>query len=158
MGVPARTKAASKSMKGLQHFLTDEGVRKVKLLFTDDSRELAKSAETLQLRHDSSLPYHPNMNGIAEASVRRVKEGTTAMLEQRGLSHRYWPEAMRCWCCAHNMFDQNPDGPFAGKTPYKDKCGEDVFEIKSRMLGFRLDVVLSSWLGIGGLSGKMQKM
>ena len=121
-GNPGPTKSATESVKALQHFFADDDVKKVKLLYTDDAKELAKSAEVLQLRHDASLPYHKNMNGIAEPSVRRVKEGTSAVLLRSGLCHKYWPEAMRSWCCAHNFFDPNPDGPFSGSTPYKGKC------------------------------------
>ncbi len=74
------------------------------------------------------------MNGIAEASVRRVKGGTSALLHQSGLDYKYWPEAMRCWCACHNFYDANQEGPFAYCTPYKAKFSEDVWKLHQEIV------------------------
>ena len=97
--------------------LTDEEMKKAKLFYMDDSNELEKAADHARFRDDTSIPYHPQMNGIAEASVRRLEEGTAALLSQSGLEYTYWPCAMMAWCCRHNFWDNIQEGPFKSLTP-----------------------------------------
>ncbi len=106
----------------------------MQLCYTDESKELDKTCEELHFRHDTSVPYCPQMNGIAEASVRRVKEGTSALLFQSWLEYKYWPEAMRCWCVSHNFFDVNREGACAHITPYRAKFKEDVWKLHPRIV------------------------
>ena len=47
--------------------------------------------------------YRSETNGIAEKAVRRVKEGTSALLVQSGLSEYGWREAMDFFCCLRNV-------------------------------------------------------
>ena len=43
------------------------------------------------------------MNGIAERAVRRVKEGTSAVLLQSGLDNEWWAGSMECHCYLRNI-------------------------------------------------------
>ena len=49
--------------------------------------------------------YRSETKGFAENEVRRVKEGTSALLVQSGLSETRWREAMECFCCFRNILD-----------------------------------------------------
>ena len=118
-GQPAKTKSAADSVKGLQMLLADEEMKKAKLFYMDDGNELEKAAGHLRFRDDTSIPHHPQMNGIAEASVRRLKQCTAALLGQSGLEYKYWPCAMMARCCRHNFRDNIQEGPFKSVTPYK---------------------------------------
>ena len=50
-----------------------------------------------------------------ERAVRRVKEGTSAVLLQSGLDKEWWADSMECYCLLRNMHDLLSDG----KTPYE---------------------------------------
>ena len=86
--------------------------------------------------HDTSRPYSPENNGVAERAVRRVKEGTSAALYQSGLPDDWWGSAMTCYCFLRCVFDQLEDGvtpferrfkaafkvpiiPYGGRIEYK---------------------------------------
>ena len=63
----------------------------------------------------TALQHHhrSETNGIAERAVRRVKEGTSAVLLQSGLDERWWSDSMECYCYLRNDQDLQSDG----KTP-----------------------------------------
>ena len=57
---------------------------------------------------------------IAERAVRRVKEGTSAVLLQSGLGEKRWADSMECYTYLRNIQDLLSDG----KTPYGRRFGE----------------------------------
>ena len=59
-------------------------------------------------------------NGIAERAVRRVKEGTSAVLLQSSLYEKWWADSMECFCYLRNVQDLLADG----KTPCERRFGE----------------------------------
>ena len=64
-----------------------EPTRKPKVIYTDSSLEFGKSCEELSWNHCTSTPHRSVTNGIAERAVRRVKEGTSAVLLQSGMGN-----------------------------------------------------------------------
>ena len=58
-------------------------------------------------------------NGIAERAIRRVKEGTSAVLLQSGLDEKWWADSTECYCYLRNIQDLLSDG----KTPYERRFG-----------------------------------
>ena len=50
-------------------------------------------------------PHRSVTNGIAERAVRRVKEGTSAVLLQSGLDEKWWADSMECYCYLRNVQD-----------------------------------------------------
>ena len=66
-----------------------------------------------------STTHRSETNGIAERAVRRVKEGTSAVLFQSGLDNEWWPDSMECYCYLRNIQDLLSDG----KTPYERRSG-----------------------------------
>ena len=54
-------------------------------------------------------------NGIAERAMRRVKEGTSAVLLQSGLDEKWWADSMECDCNLRNIQHLLSDG----KTLYE---------------------------------------
>ena len=80
---PCKTKTSQETGRSLPKFL--EPNRKPKVIYTDNSLEFGKACEGLSWNHCTSTPHRSETNGIAETAVRRVKEGTSAVLLQSGL-------------------------------------------------------------------------
>ena len=89
--------------------------------YTDGSGEFKSALKELGWCHDTSTPYRSQTNGVAERSVRKVKEGTSCTLAQSGFEVQWWPEAMTCYCFLRGVTDVMKDG----FTPYKSKFLKD---------------------------------
>ena len=75
---PCKTKTSQETQKSLLKFLEPD--KKPKVIYTDNSLECGKACEDLSWNHCTSTPHRSETNGIAERAVRRVKEGTSAVL------------------------------------------------------------------------------
>ena len=89
---PCKNKTSQETQRSLQEFLEPE--RKAKVIFTDNSLEFGKACEDLSWNHCTSTPHRSETSGIAERAVRRVKEGTSAVLLQSGLNKSCWADSM----------------------------------------------------------------
>ena len=68
---------------------------KPKVIYTDNSLEFGNSCEDHSWNHCTSTPHRSETNGIAERAVRRVKEGTSAVLLQSGLDEKWWADSVK---------------------------------------------------------------
>ena len=68
--------------------------------------------------HCTSTPHRSETNGIAERAVRRVKEGTYAVLLQSGLDENWWADSMECDTCLRNIQDLLSDGQTLYERPF----------------------------------------
>ena len=109
---------SQETQRSLQKFLEPE--RKPKVIYTDNSLEFGKACEDLSWNHCTSTPHRSETNGIAERAVRRVKEGTSAVLLQSGLNESWWADSMECYTYLRNVTDLLSDG----KTPYERRFGK----------------------------------
>ena len=91
---PCKNKTSQETQRNLKKFLEPE--RKPKVIYTDNSLEFGKACEDLSWNHCTSTPHRSETNGIAERAVRRVKEGTSAVLLQSGLNESWWADSMEC--------------------------------------------------------------
>ena len=114
---PCKTKTSQETQRSLQKFLEPD--RKPKVIYTDNSLEFGKACEDLSWNHCTSTPHRSETNGIAERAVRRVKEGTSAVLLQSGLDEHWWADSMECYTYLRNIQDLLSDG----KTPYERRFG-----------------------------------
>ena len=96
--------------------------RKPKVIYTDNSLEFGKACEDLSWNHCTSTPHKSETNGIVERAVRRVKEGTSAVLLQSGLNESWWADSMECYTYLRNVTDLLSDG----KTPYERRFGQPI--------------------------------
>ena len=115
---PCKTKTSQETQRSLQKFLEPE--RKPKVIYTDNSLEFGKAWKDLSWNHCTSTPHRSETNGIAERGVRRVKEGTSAVLLQLGLNESWWADSMECYTYLRNVTDLSSDG----KTPYERRFGQ----------------------------------
>ena len=91
-----------------------------KVVYTDNLMGFGKACEGLSWNHRTSTPHRSETNGIAERAVRRVKEGTSAVLLQSGLDKRWWSDSIECYCYLRNVQDLLADR----KTLYERRFGE----------------------------------
>ena len=115
---PCQTKTYQETQRNWRKFL--EPNRKHKVIYTDNSLEFGKACEDLSWNHCTSTPHRSETNGIAERAVRRVKDGTSAVLLQSGLDEKLWADSMECYTNLRNIQDLLSDG----KTPYERRSGE----------------------------------
>ena len=100
---PCKNKTSQETQRSLQKFLEPE--RKPKVIYTDNSLEFGKACEDLSWNHSTSTPHRSETNGIAERAVRRVKEGTSAVLLQSGLNENWWADSLECYTYLRNVTD-----------------------------------------------------
>ena len=86
-----------------------------KVIHTDNSLEFGKAFEDLSWNHCTSTPHRSGTNGIAEKTVRRVKEGKSAVLLRSSLDENWWADSTECYTYLRNAQDLLSDG----KTPYE---------------------------------------
>ena len=115
---PCKTKSSQETQRSLHKFLEPD--RKPKDIYTDNSLEFGKACEDLSWNHCTSTPHRSETNGIAERAVRRVKEGTSAVLLQSGLNESWWADSMECYTYLRNVTDLLSDG----KMPYERRSGQ----------------------------------
>ena len=108
---PCKTTTSQDTQRSLQKFLEPD--RKPKVIYTDNSLEFGKACEDLSSIHCTSTPHRSETNGIAERAVRRVEEGSSAVLLQSGLNENWWADSMECFTYLRNVQDLLSDG----KTP-----------------------------------------
>ena len=82
---PCKTKTTQETQRSLQKFLEPD--RKPKVIYTDNSLEFGKVCEDL-CWNLARLHHRSETNGITERAVRRVKDGTSAVLLQSGLNQK----------------------------------------------------------------------
>ena len=85
--IRAKTKLHKKSREACKSSWIPRGILKV--IYTDNSLEFGKACEDLSWNHCTSTPHRSETNGIAERAVRRVQEGTSAVLLQSGLDENW---------------------------------------------------------------------
>ena len=117
---PCKTKTSQETQRSLQKFLEPD--RKLEVIYTDNSLEFGKACEDLSWNHCTSTPHRSETNGIAERAVRRVKEGSSAVLLQSGLNENWWADSMDCYTYLRNIQDLLSDG----KTPYERRYGQPL--------------------------------
>ena len=118
--IRAKKKTSQETRRGVQQFLGPDG--KPKVICNDNSLEFGKACEDLSWNHCTSTPHRSETNGIAERAVRRVKEGTSAVLLQPGLNESRWADSMEWNTYLRNVTDLLSDG----KTPYERRFGQPL--------------------------------
>ena len=118
---PCKAKTSQETERSLQKFLEPD--ENPKVIYTDNSMEFGKACEDLSWNHCTSTPHRSETNGIAERAVRRVKEGTSAVVLQSGLDESWSADSMECYTYLRNVTDLLSDE----KTPYERRFGKPFF-------------------------------
>ena len=109
-------------------------------------------------------------NGIGEKAVRRIEQGTSAVLLQSGLDENWWPTLLECCCYLRHVQDLLADGktqserrsgepsegpviPFGSMVEYHPLSAKD----QSRLHQFGKKVLLDIFLGYALYAGGIWK-
>ena len=101
--IRAKTKTSQETRRSFPKFLEPD--RNPKVIYTDNCMEFGKACEDLSWNHCTSTPHGSETNGIAGRAVRRVKEGTSAVLLQSGLNESGWADSVECYIYLRNVTD-----------------------------------------------------
>ena len=123
--IRAKQKTSQETQRSLQKFLEPD--RKPKIIYTGNSLEGGKACEDLSWNHCTSTPHRSEISGIAERAVRRVKEGTSAVLLQSGLNENWWEDSIERYTYLRNIQDLLSDG----KTPCETRFGKPIIPFGS---------------------------
>lgn len=87
------------TVRKIFNLLETQTGRKIKIARTDNGREyLTKEIESFfeekGIRHQLTMPYTPQQNGVAERLNRTLLDKARPMLSEAGLPLRYWGEAI----------------------------------------------------------------
>ena len=117
----SRVKQSSRETnKNLMKFL--ELTRVPHVIHTDDSLEFGKSLRGVILESLYVNTTQIRNKWDAERAVRRVKEGTSAVLLQSGLGNEWRADSVECYCYLRNFQDFLEDG----RTLYERRFGEPL--------------------------------
>ena len=94
---------------------------KVKKLRSDNggeyiSNEFTRFLENHGIAHDTTNPYSPQQNGVAERANRTLLEIVRCLLNQANLPPRFWAEALSV---ATYLKNRSPTSCFTKETPYQ---------------------------------------
>ena len=116
---PCNNKTSQETQRSFTSSWSPTGILKsLKLTIPWNSAKLVK----ISWNHCTSTPHRSETNGIAERAVRRVKEGTSAVLLKSGLNESWWGDSMECYTYLRNVADLLTDG----KTPYERRFGQPL--------------------------------
>ena len=95
--------------------------RKIKTFRTDNGGEYTSTEFTSYLtregiRHERTLPYTPQQNGVSERLNRTLVECVRTMLADSKLPHRFWAEALSTTVYLRN---RSPTKALEGTTPFE---------------------------------------
>ena len=109
-------------------------------LFSDNSLEFGKACEDLSWNHCTSTPHRSETYGIAGRAVRRVKEGTSAVLLQSGLNESWVGQIL--WNVTP-ICETSQIYYLMGRRPMKDVLGNHLKDLLFHLVHW-LSIIL--WL------------
>ena len=124
---PVASKDAHTTRAALRDFA---GTCNPKLFYSDNAQELVQAAKSLEWRHDTGTDNRPQTNGVIERQNRNILEGTRASLCEAGLEHKFWSQAMQCWCTLINAPCVHDAG---AKIPWQRRHG---FRFPGKLIRF----------------------
>ena len=94
---------------------------RVKILRSDnggeyESKEFAEYCKSRRIRRETSVPYTPQQNGVAERMNRTIMEAVRSMLHHAKLPLKFWAEAVST---AVYLRNQSPTVQLKEKTPFE---------------------------------------
>ena len=129
---PCKTKTSQETQRSSQKFL--EPKKSLKSLTLTIPWHLARLVKIFL--GIIARQHHTDQKqiGLLKRTVRRVKEGTSAVSLQSGLNESWWADSMECYTYLRNIQDLLSDG----KTPYERRFGEPRTHHSGNFIGWVL--------------------
>lgn len=110
---------------------------KIKALRTDNGCEYVNKQFQMFLqehgiKHQTTVPYSPQQNGVAERANRTIVEAGRCMLQDAGMDRRFWAEALNMAIFIKN---KSPSKAVRGTTPEEKWSGKKVNLSDLRVFG-----------------------
>ena len=99
---------------------------------TEYTGELSQLLRAAGIRHETSTPYSPQQNGVAERANRTLQEAARCFLHQAGLPHEFWAFAIMAAAFTRNHVVGKSTG---GKTPEERWSGNKPSVERLRVFG-----------------------
>ena len=126
--VPLKLKSeAFNAFKRYKAFAENQTGKKIKKFRCDKggeyvSNEFIEFLDACGIAREYTVRNRPQQNGVAERANRTLAERITAMLEESGLSKRYWAECLAAFvhvlnCCPTSVTDVTPYESWNKKKP-----------------------------------------
>jgi len=119
-----KSEVVSKFKEFYQRVLAETGM-KIQVLRSDNGGEYVNAAmenfmKENGIKHQTSVPYNPDENGVSERFNRTEVEGVRAMLHGQGMDMSYWGLAAvtRCY-----LYNRSPHRAIEYKTPHERWTG-----------------------------------
>ena len=109
-------------------FVERQSDYKIKTLRTDNGTEYVNNAfhsylRSFGIKHQLTVPYTPQQNGVAERKNRTIVEMARCMLHAKNMHYKFWAEAMACATYILNrtptkaLKDITPEEAWSGRKP-----------------------------------------
>eukprot|EP00972_Heterocapsa_arctica_P022529 3312732-Heterocapsa_arctica.AAC.2 len=115
---PMQRKTFERCAQSLKHFC---GRQEMSCFSSDNAPELLKAALHLVVPHAASTPHRSSSNGKIENIIGQVLMGSRPLLNQAGLTKRWWSWAAPFYCDAHNILGK----PGAQEAPHWQRQGKE---------------------------------
>ena len=94
---------AFKAFTSYKAYVENHGQHKISTIRSDNggeyfSKEWIKFCEDHGIRHEHTVPYNPQQNGIVERKNRTLLDASRCMLQVAGLHNQFWEEAVATTC------------------------------------------------------------
>jgi hypothetical protein len=129
----------SKCIKDFKIFAENQLERKMKALRSDNGKEYVNNElkaylDSTEVRHQLTIPYTPQQNGVAERTNRTIVEKARSLLSDAGPPKAYWAEAVST---AVYLINRTPTRVLNFKTPEEVWTGRkpDIGHLK--IFGFK---------------------
>ena len=107
-GIRVKPKTSQETEKHLRKF--SKPSQKPKAIHTYILLGLGKYVEELSWNHPTTTLHKAETSGIAERTVRQIKEETSAVLLQSGSDDLWWSDSMKCCYCLQDVQESRQTG------------------------------------------------
>ena len=112
---------AAEAFKSFKAIAENESGKRIREVLMDNVRELSmgemsRFCETDGIKLNTTVPYHPASNGIAERTIGVLTNAVRTMLHDAGLPKSLWAEAFRTATYVRN---RTLTKALDGRTPYE---------------------------------------